>query len=69
MSDQDRNITDEDAAAIAAAIAANDPAKRLESGKRTIGAQLRADRLAKRARTESRVLGRINHPAPAVGDE
>jgi hypothetical protein len=65
MSD-DRHISDDDAAAIASAIAQNDPAARQEAAKNALGDALRGDLRSKKQRTDSRARGRIGMPPPDV---
>jgi hypothetical protein len=65
----DRHISDADAAAIADAASGRTAAGRLEAGKSALNDALRSDRATKRERTNARVLGRVNQPAPTVGED
>jgi hypothetical protein len=68
MTEPDRHITDADARAIADAIAGTSREARLDAGKRTMGDLMRSDAAGKKARTNARVLSRINQPAPTAGE-
>ena len=54
---------------IAAALARQDPAQRLEAAKRGMSDAIRVERVSLRERREARALGRLNKPAPASPDE
>ena len=54
---------------IAAALARQDPAQRLEAAKRDMSDAIRAERRALRARREARALGRLNRPAQVSSED
>ena len=65
----EKRLTKADYEGIAAALARQDPAQRLEAAKRDMSDAIRAQRQSLRARREARALGRLNKPAPASPDE
>ena len=69
MTDTDRHLTDADVDALADALADKSRSGRLERARSSMSGFIRSDAAGKRARTNARVLGRVNQPAPTHGDD
>jgi hypothetical protein len=66
----EKRLTKGDYEGIAEALARQDPAQRLEAARRSLSDAIRAERVLRRSRRESRALGRLNKPAQASpGDQ
>jgi hypothetical protein len=68
MTEPDRTLTDADVDALADALADKSPSGRLERARSSMSGLIRSDAVAKKARTNARVLGRVNQPAPTHGE-
>jgi hypothetical protein len=69
MTEPDRNLTDADVDALADALADKSRSGRLERARSSMSGLIRSDAAAKKARTNARVLGRMNQPPPTDDDD
>lgn len=69
MTRPDRTLTDADLDALADALADRSATGRLERARSSMSGLIRSDAAGKKARTNARVLGRVNQRAPTDGGD